>query len=374
MNDISVILPSYKPDEKLVETVKSFEEAGFDDIIVVDDGGGSEYNHFFDELRGRESCTVLVHSVNRGKGAALKTAFKWYSENRSGLGAVTADGDGQHCACDVLAVADEMRKTGNIVLGVRDFSMPDVPARSRFGNRATSRVFHIFVGLRISDTQTGLRAIPSSLMPLMIDVPGDRYEYETNALLEIKKSSLDFSEIKIKTVYIDDNQTSHFRPFRDSAKIYGLIFKYIFTSSFIKFMGSSMLCYSIDWVLFTLLHAWLIGVFGETSIFATAIPTVSARIVSSLLNFCINRKIFDEGDGRLGWIMCKYYILAGCLLSASTVSVYFVSLLLNRLNFVSGFINAEWLQPILKLPIDLLLYLISYNVQRKFVFKKVGDN
>lgn len=374
MKDISVILPSYKPDEKLIDTVISLENAGFEDIIVVDDGGGEKYNSYFDELRSHSGCTVLVHEINRGKGAALKTAMKWYSENRDGLGVVTADGDGQHCAGDILAVCEEMRKTNAVVLGVRDFSAPDVPWRSRFGNRCTSAVFKIFVRLHISDTQTGLRAIPSSLISLMLAVSGDRYEYETNVLLQLRKSNLTYSEVKITTVYIDDNATSHFRPFRDSAKIYLLIFKYLFTLAFIRFLGSSMICYALDWVLFTLMHYWLIKHFGETSILATAVPMVSARIVSSFLNFCINRRIFDRGDGNVGWVMCKYYILAVCLLLTSTLSVHFISLGLSSLTQITECINAEWLQPLLKLPVDFLLYIVSYNIQKKIVFKKHGEN
>ncbi len=376
MKDISVILPSYRPDEKLLSTVASLEDAGFEDIIVVDDGGGDEYNTYFEKLRERPSCTVLVHGQNRGKGAALKTAFEWYTRNRSGLGVVTADGDGQHRAEDVTAVCDEMRRTGSVVLGVRDFSEPDVPARSRFGNRCTSAVFHILVGLRISDTQTGLRAIPSSIIPTMISVSGERYEYETNALLQLKKSNIEYSEIRISTVYIDENESSHFRPFRDSAKIYALIFKYLLTSSFIRFMGSSMICYSLDWVLFTGLHYWLIGYFGETSILSTAVPMISARIVSSFLNFCINRRIFDQGDGNVGWIMIKYYILATGILLTSTLSVHFLSAAAMNMSRITENIDAEWIQPIIKLPVDLILYLVSYNIQKKFVFrnKKVGED
>ena len=80
--DITVVLPSYKPDEKLLSTVEELEAAGFDDIIVVDDGGGEEYRKYFDILRDNANCTVLTHTENRGKGAALKTAFKWYLENK----------------------------------------------------------------------------------------------------------------------------------------------------------------------------------------------------------------------------------------------------------------------------------------------------
>lgn len=372
--DITVVLPSYKPDEKLLSTVEGLEAAGFNDIIVVDDGGGEEYKKYFDILRQRKSCTVLTHPENRGKGAAMKTAFKWYAENRNTSGVITVDGDGQHRPEDVTAVAEKMAETGSIVLGVRDFSQDDVPGRSRFGNRVTSLVFRLFVGIKISDTQTGLRAIPAALVSDMLQVSGDRYEYETNVLLSMKRSNWPFTEVKITTVYLEENKSSHFRAFRDSAKIYGLIFKHIITSSFIKFMGSSMICYALDWVLFTGLHYWLSGVFGENSIADTAISTVSARVISSMLNFFINRRIFNKGGGKLGWTMVKYYMLAVCILLASTISLHYVSLGLSNFAWISNTFGEKWLQPFVKLPIDFILYLVSYNIQKKFVFKKVGSN
>ena len=135
-----------------------------------------------------------------------------------------------------------------------------------------------------------------------------------------------------------------------------------------------MVCYAVDWVLFTVMHYFLIKSFGETSIFATVVPMVSARVISSFINFCINRRIFDNGDGSIAWMICKYYLLAVSILAMSTVTVYFTSKGLMAWGGISGIISTEWIQPIIKLPIDFLLYLVSYNVQRKFVFKKVGNN
>ena len=107
-SDVSVILPSFKPDDNLLRCVGGLVEAGFTDIIVVDDGGGADYNKYFDEVRKKPGCTVLVHEENRGKGAALKTAFSWYLDNRDGKGVITVDGDGQHRVCDIIACAEKL--------------------------------------------------------------------------------------------------------------------------------------------------------------------------------------------------------------------------------------------------------------------------
>lgn len=383
MKEVSVILPSYKPDEKLLKTVIALEEYGFEDIIVVDDGGGEEFNHYFDEVRERESCTVLVHPENRGKGAAMKTAFAWYLENRSGAGVVTVDGDGQHFPKDVKNCVDEMIKTEKIVLGVRDFSLPDVPARSRMGNRITSAVFRIFVGMKCSDTQTGLRAFPTSVLKKMLEIDGDRYEYETNQLLYMKRYGLDFSEVTITTVYINENETSHFRPFRDSARIYGLIFKYLFTSTFMKFMASSGVSYIIDLALFTLIGYLLSG--SQSNILKVTVPYIAARALSSFVNYSLNRRVFKQEDKNIKSTVFKYYALAIAILLVGSVVVtlilkelYSIPAVLEKFapdfsptnSGISGEqIPTTILNTLVKIPVDCILYIVSYTVQKKFIFK-----
>lgn len=369
MKDISVILPSYKPDEKLYKTVCELKSAGFDDIIVVDDGGGAEYASYFDEVRALPECTVLVHPENRGKGAALKTAYKWYTENRNGVGVITVDGDGQHFPEDVKACCERLCETDECVLGVRDFSLPDVPPRSRFGNNVTSGIFRIFVGMRCSDTQTGLRAFPARLLPLMISVSGDRYEYETNVLLSMKREGIPFHEVKITTVYIDENETSHFRPVRDSARIYMLIIKFLLTSTFIKFLGSSFLSYLVDISLFSLLSFLLSGLRGN--LLTVAVPYALARLASSFLNYTLNRRVFKSGSA-IGKTIAKYYLLAIFILAAGAI---LVSLAVWGLLYIPAVANTvvtpaekTVLYDLVKIPVDCALYVVSYRVQKKYIF------
>ena len=189
--NVSVVLPSLDPDEKLLAVIDGLLEYGFTDIILINDGSKPENMHYFETAATHPEVHLLHHPVNRGKGAALKTAFAWFLENRpEGAGVVTVDGDNQHHPADTKACAVHMLETGNIVLGVRDFSLPEVPSRSRFGNRTTSLIFKMFVGMTISDTQTGLRAFPRAQVEQMLAVTGERFEYETNMLLQMKKLAL----------------------------------------------------------------------------------------------------------------------------------------------------------------------------------------
>lgn len=375
MENVTVVLPSYKPDEKLLLAVIALEEEGFDDIIIVNDGSGADFTEKFNEVEKRPTVTLLVHPVNRGKGAALKTAFKYCLENRKGKGVVTVDGDGQHLPKDVKACSEEMMRTGKIVLGCRDFSLPFVPPRSKRGNRLTSKVFKIFVHMECSDTQTGLRAIPHDLLAFMLTIPGERYEYETNMLLYMKREEHEHREVTIETVYINENETSHFHPFRDSFRIYWQIVKYLFTSTFMLFLYSSMICYFLDWTIFTVLEHLLTGRIPDE--IATIAPYVLARGVSSILNYLINRRVF-KCKGRVASTIFKYYALAVAIFAVGSVSVFLLSKgLLQFSGVAAAFPGSEgvaWLRSIIKLPIDAILYVISYNIQRKFVFPKKNNS
>lgn len=345
--EVSVVLPSYKPDEKLYGIVNGLINTGFEDIIVVDDGGGADYNHYFDEIRVFPQVTVLVHEVNKGKGRALKTAMEYYIANRSGKGLVTADGDGQHVPTDIKACAEKMLETDSVVLGVRDFSKPDVPPRSKLGNRITSFMFLTACSLKISDTQTGLRAFPAEYLPVFVETKGERYEYETNMLLDFGKNNIPFTEVEIQTVYIDENATSHFDPIRDSIRIYKQILKYILSS-----VGSFL----IDIVLF-----FILSLFINSSESAITICTVLARIASSVFNYTFNKKLVFGSKGSNVKSLVKYYALCipQMLISAGLVTLMSVAL---------GSETA-WLNTLIKLVIDTVLFVCSYVIQKKWVFK-----
>ena len=276
--NVTIVIPSYKPDEKLISTVRGVREAGFSDVVVVDDGGGEKYSEYFKRVESEFGCTVLTHEINRGKGAALKTAFKYYIENRpNSAGLVTADADGQHLPSDMVTVAEQMTSTESVVLGCRDFSEPQVPPRSKAGNRITSVVFKAFLGMKISDTQTGLRGIPRKYVGVLSEADGDRYEYETHMLFLMKREGIPFTEVKIRTVYIDENSSSHFRVIHDSMRIYELM---------IRFALSSIICTVIDVVGLCL----LIGALESTEpIFVSfAAAALCARLASAVINYLVN--------------------------------------------------------------------------------------
>jgi len=349
---ILVVIPSLDPDERLPEVIRGVKAKGFTDILLIDDGSAEENQHYFEEGR-RLGCRVLHHGVNKGKGRALKTAFKWFMKNRPDSdGCVTIDGDNQHHPDDIAACVRAMyrQKKDSLILGVRDFNQENVPPKSRFGNKCTSGVFRLFCGLKVSDTQTGLRVFPRSIIPQMLKIAGERFEYETNMLLTCKQADIPMVEQTIQTIYIDSNATTHFHPIKDSLRVYGIIIKF-FLSSFLSFL--------IDYGLFNLFN--IIFSKSKFKLHALFMATFLARVISSAFNYAFNRKAVFKSDAPLAITMARYYILCGVQLLCSYGLVKLLSM---------PFGESVGIQAVFKLIVDLFLYFVSFRVQQAWVFKQ----
>ena len=363
LTKISVVLPSLDPDEKLIAVVDGLLEHGFTDIILVNDGSKQENLHYFLDLAAQHpEIHLLHHEVNKGKGAALKNAFRWFLANRpEGYGVVTVDGDNQHHPADTKACCEHMMKTGHTVLGCRDFNQEDVPARSSFGNKTTSLIFKLFVGMTISDTQTGLRAIPRTVLEQLIDVYGDRFEYETNMLLAFKQKGIPFDEVKIRTVYIEENKSSHFRVIHDSWRIYKLILKHFF-----RYTVSSLVSAVVDTGAYSLL-SWVLSA-GLKGFSLTASAGVGARVISSLLNFFMNKKLVFQTDVDTKKAMLRYYALALPQMAAQVLLTQGVYSLFSIPDSANG------LRTLIYAVVMTCLYFLSYMIQQRWVFAPQKQN
>lgn len=230
LEDLAIVLPSLDPDDKFDAVVQDLVDRGFRHIVIVDDGTAPAGQGHFERAAGLPGCVVLHHEVNKGKGRALKTAFAHVLEKLPETkGVITIDGDGQHLTEDIIACGERMLREGDkVILGCRDFDQPGVPSRSVAGNKTTSRMFRLFYRICLSDTQTGLRAIPKAFLKPFLNIEGERFEYETNMLLRMKKLGIGFLEQPITTVYDPEDYSSHYNALKDSWRIFKVMFKGLF--------------------------------------------------------------------------------------------------------------------------------------------------
>jgi len=228
VNTISqpIIIPAYQPGEQLVSVIDRLQELGAARIVVINDGSSLDCDTVFNKISAMSVVHVLEHAENRGKGAALRTGFQYVLDHVAGCGSVvTADADGQHRPDDIIGVQQAaMTYPDRLILGVRQFD-GDVPWRSRFGNTMTKTVCRLLFRRRLTDTQTGLRAIPQKMLARLIALKSQRYSFELEMLVFLIREGILLQEVPIRTVYEGNNDTSHFRPVRDSVAIYSTLFR-----------------------------------------------------------------------------------------------------------------------------------------------------
>lgn len=336
----AIVIPVYKPGPALLNVVSSLASLLPSPIVVVDDGSGREYEHIFDEVQTFSSVRVLRHPVNLGKGAALKTGMHHVLANYPDLGTVTVDGDGQHAPADVVKIArrhDELPEA--LILGARSLRGP-VPWRSRFGNALTRFAVRLLVGQRLTDTQTGLRAIPRALQKNLLSIPSQRYEFETEMLIAAHHLACPIVEEPIQTIYETGNASSHFNPLLDSMRIYFVL---------LRFSGLSLLAAGIDCLVFLL-------AFSATR--SIAASQFCGRAVAVCFNYGPARRAVFLAQEPHRELLPRYVALA----AGSGVASY----ALIRM-FVGSWGTPV---PIAKLAAESLVLLATFAVQRDFVFRK----
>lgn len=337
------LIPTFKPNGNLFDVLEGLRREGIE-RVVVDDGSGLEYRSMF--RRATQDSVVLSYGVNHGKGYALKLGLRYIQEHYpQDTVVVTVDADGQHKVDDTIRCAREAsRNPHTVILGCRSFDDAGVPLRSRLGNKITRQVYGLTSGTWVSDTQTGLRAFTADLISLLANVSGERYEYEMNVLLACPENEVGIREVGIQTVYEKGNPTSHFRPVRDSLRIYAGI---------LKFAAASFSSFVFDFVLFGMLVS-LLGQLGTAGVLAA---NMLARCASATFNFALNSTMVFHSREPVAKTAPRYATLAIGLLVGNTLG----------LAALTGVLGLPAL--VAKLIVEVTSFTVSWLLQNRFVFR-----
>lgn len=339
--DSTIIVPAYQPPPELVSFIDGLLSQGFSSVIIVNDGSSQERcGTTFDALRARDGVVILEHGNKRGKGEALKTAFNFYLTNcPNSKGVITVDADGQHRLEDVLKVAQAFqREPSKLCLGVRSFDR-DTPLRSRIGNEVSRILFKLIVGIAISDTQTGLRALPKTLLPALVELKASGYEFELEALIYACNSQILINQVTIPAIYFNNNSSSHFNPILDSLRIYFVLFRFVLTS---------LSTFVIDTIIFASAYALSGSLLGSA---------FAARSVAGIYNFMVVRSFVFKSNGS---ILRQALVYAGLVFGLMFVS-YGLTLYFTR-TFATPPVVANAMS-------NTLLFFVNFTIQRLFLFK-----
>ena len=340
----AILIPAFRPGEVLVDIVRQLALGEQRTIVVVDDGSGPDYEAVFEEIGRVPGVHVIRQSSNGGKGSALKCGIAFILRAYPEIGGVvTVDADGQHDPADVRKVGERFQENADaLVLGVRCFE-GGIPLRSKLGNRLTSRVMRAVLGNKLSDSQTGLRAIPQALLLRALKMHGSRYEFELETLIAAKHTGVTILEEPIRTIYEPGNPTSHFHPLLDSMRI-GYVL--------LRFSMIGILSAVLDNLLFYLLFRATGSIIGSQ---------IGARVTTIFFNYSAVRRAVFLSDEPHRVLLPRYLLLAAtsCGLSYTGITILTAAFQVNVL--------------LAKILIETSLFVVNLTVQREWVFKKRGS-
>lgn len=359
------VIPAYKPLPVVINIAKELiNSKSFQGVVCINDGSGHEFDNIFKELKSL-GVHVETHAVNLGKGTALKTGFNavlnYFPES---CGVVTLDADGQHLSKDVINIANNLLHSENtLITGGRVFDNKEIPLRSRFGNKLTKIIFRFFSGVKINDTQTGLRGIPASLLPDLIKLKTTGYDFELDMLIFAKEKHISIKEIHITTVYENGNSSSHFNPVLDSLRIYFVFFRYLWVAILSFIIDFSML--EIFMHILDVPDAPNDNQIAQISMTVIA-ANILARLVSSTFNFILNRRFVFKSKSNIFDEYKKYFVLVIYVLIINNAVFYF---LLNNdaMQDITG-LGAVFLE-ITKLITEMITFFITFVISRTIIFK-----
>jgi hypothetical protein len=333
-----LVIPALNPNQNFNELLKQLHKIGFFRILVVDDG--SIPSVFVDSsLSSLHRVEVIRHDENLGKGAAIKSALNYILINYPDVdGIVMADCDGQHLLHDIERVF-KCSETfpEHLILSTRVGSESKVPFRSRFGNNLTKFVFNLIYRTNLTDTQSGLRAIPKLYFTDLIRIPFDRYDFEMEMIRLFNEKSK-IKSINIDRVYIGINESSHFRPVLDSLKIYYVLFRSIL---------SSLLVLLIDYTFY--ITFLFLGISNTVSL-------ITSRLIGLLVLILMSKKFVWKSNQKF----------------LKVTTIYITFWILNTVIVIAilkQIVLPEFQLVLTRLVLELILYLLTFIAQR-YIFSQ----
>ena len=218
-----ILIPAYNEEKKVREVIQKVRERGFK-AVVVDDGSTDGTTQAVRD----SGAYVLTHAANRGKGYAIRTGFEWVIQN--GFEAVIImDADGQHHPNEIedfLSVLTPVE--ADIVVGNRMNSPQQMPFIRRWTNLLMSAIVSAVAGQNIPDSQCGYRALTREALGTL-DLKTDRFEIESEMLMQAGRKGLKIKSIPITCLYLDER--SHIRPLQDTLRFFKFLIQFIFSSN-----------------------------------------------------------------------------------------------------------------------------------------------
>jgi glycosyltransferase involved in cell wall biosynthesis len=209
---IAAAIPAFQAGASVGDVIRRTQQV-LPEVLVVDDGSSDATA----EAARAAGAELVAHPVNRGKGAALVTAFRTLFA-RGCDAVVTLDADGQHLPEEIPKLLEAGRAGADLVLGTRDHLFAEMVAARRVANRLSSWAISWAAGQSLSDVQTGFRLYTRRLVEAT-GFPETRFDAESAVVVRASRRGFRIVTVPVRLGFADGRTTSHYRPLVDSLRI-----------------------------------------------------------------------------------------------------------------------------------------------------------
>lgn len=347
---VTVVIKVRYPAQSTVKFIERLCEYGFEDIILLVTNKSQMTAERMGILSERLSFQLIMNDGKR-EDVALREVLDNIEDSREDIiGVVIVDGNHGYCAEDVMTVARELSGSPDkIVFGCRS----DQDSRLL----SVKFIYTFFLGNNISDVLTDIKGVPMTCLDAVKETKGVGMAYNTRLFIIMNKYKLEYVTVPVSEDDNGDIIESEIIDFWLILKIYWIVFKKV-----ISFLICSLASTLVDISLFNVVLYFTKGALTKKkSIF---LSTIIARVISSLFNYTMNRKTVFASNESVGKSMRRYYILA---VSQMLVSSVLVSALTTAIKA-----DNQGMVTVIKMIVDTVLFFISYNIQKKWVFGNKG--
>lgn len=209
---IAVVVPAFNEARTIRGVIQgALEQVRY--VIVVDDGSTDGTAEL---LKGLDAV-VLRQPMNLGKAESLRRGMA-LALQQDATAVITLDADGQHDPAEIpRLVAAHAQCADAIIIGARLHEKTKIPRARYIANRVANFWIGWAAGYRLTDSQSGFRLYPASLLR-RIDVLQNRacgFVFESEVLITAARVGVKSIAVPILALYPDNARPSHFRPFTD---------------------------------------------------------------------------------------------------------------------------------------------------------------
>lgn len=212
MDKVIIVIPAYNPLQFIVQFIEKLVVLQPKRIVIVNDGSNPRYISIFKKLAQFQEVHIISYEHNMGKGYAIKSALQYIvtsEKNYSGI--LTVGADNQHKIEDIEKIIETKDLfSDGLIIGVRQFRHNDLPIKNFLGNRAASILFELLFRKRLLDIQSGLRYIPKEAVVWVRKVPGQRFNFDTNMLIEAIHRKIPIYEVPIGDAKMSKNSFMYY--------------------------------------------------------------------------------------------------------------------------------------------------------------------